>query len=291
MAAGVNRADVLQRRGLYAPPADASPIIGLEVAGEVVATGSEVMSPRIGRARLRAANGGGYAGYCVAPAVQCLPWPRGCDAIVAAALPEACFTVWTNLFDQGRLVRGESLLVDGGASGIGVTAIRLAREFGGCSRPRVQREPPPGLTRRRDGDRPPPRGLPGVHPGDHGRPRRRRDPRHRRRPLFPAQPAMPRRRRTSRGDRSHAGGDGRALRPAHGHPAPARHHGLRAATPIDRGEKRHRPGVTRAGLADPRRGPCGAPRSRRVRPRRCRRRPPPHGVRRPHRQDRAARAE
>jgi len=130
MAAGVNRADVLQRRGLYAPPADASPIIGLEVAGEVVATGSEVMSPRIGERVCALVNGGGYAGYCVAPAVQCLPWPRGCDAIVAAALPEACFTVWTNLFDQGRLVRGESLLVHGGASGIGVTAIRLAREFG-----------------------------------------------------------------------------------------------------------------------------------------------------------------
>ena len=130
MAAGVNRADVLQRRGLYPPPADASPIIGLEVAGEVVATGSEVMSPRIGDRVCALVNGGGYAGYCVSPAVQCLPWPKGCDAIAAAALPEAFFTVWTNLFDQDRLARGESLLVHGGTSGIGVTAIRLAREFG-----------------------------------------------------------------------------------------------------------------------------------------------------------------
>lgn len=130
MAAGVNRADVLQRRGLYPPPADASPIIGLEVAGLVVATGGDVRTPRIGDRVCALTNGGGYAEYCVAPAVQCLPWPEGYDAVAAAALPEACFTVWTNLFDQGRLARGESLLVHGGTSGIGVTAIRLAREFG-----------------------------------------------------------------------------------------------------------------------------------------------------------------
>jgi len=130
MAAGVNRADVLQRRGLYPPPPDASPVIGLEVAGEVVATGGDVRTPRAGDRVCALTNGGGYAEYCLAPAVQCLPWPEGYDAVAAAALPEACFTVWSNLFGQGRLARGESLLVHGGTSGIGVTAILLAREFG-----------------------------------------------------------------------------------------------------------------------------------------------------------------
>ena len=130
LAAGVNRADVLQRLGHYPPPADASPIIGLEVAGEVVAAGRDVSRPQVGERVCALTNGGGYAEYCVAPAVQCLPWPKDYDALHAAALPETYMTVWANLFQQGRLTRGESLLVHGGTSGIGTTAILLAREFG-----------------------------------------------------------------------------------------------------------------------------------------------------------------
>ena len=130
-AAGVNRPDVAQRKGLYPPPPGASPIIGLEVAGEVVARGSDVRGCDIGDRVCALTNGGGYAEYCVAPFTQCLPWPAGYDAIRAAALPETYFTVWANLFVHGRFAAGETVLVHGGSSGIGVTAIQLAREFGG----------------------------------------------------------------------------------------------------------------------------------------------------------------
>jgi NADPH2:quinone reductase len=129
-AAGVNRPDIAQRKGLYPPPPDASPVLGLEVAGVVVATGAQVHAFRIGDRVCALTNGGGYAEYCVAPDAQCLPWPKGFDAIRAAALPETYFTVWANLFQHGRLTRGETVLVHGGTSGIGVTAIQLAREFG-----------------------------------------------------------------------------------------------------------------------------------------------------------------
>jgi NADPH:quinone reductase len=129
-AAGVNRPDVVQRKGLYPPPPGASPIIGLEVAGEVVAKGSDAHGFEVGSRVCALTNGGGYAEYCVAPASQCLPWPAGYDAIRAAALPETYFTVWANLFVHGRLAAGESVLVHGGSSGIGVTAIQLAVEFG-----------------------------------------------------------------------------------------------------------------------------------------------------------------
>jgi NADPH2:quinone reductase len=129
-AAGVNRPDVAQRAGSYPPPPGASPIIGLEVAGEVVAVGPEVTAFRLGDQVCALTNGGGYAQYCAAPEAQTLPWPRGYDAIRAAALPETYFTVWANLFMLGRLARGEGVLVHGGTSGIGVTAIQLAREFG-----------------------------------------------------------------------------------------------------------------------------------------------------------------
>jgi NADPH2:quinone reductase len=129
-AAGVNRPDVAQRRGLYPPPPNASPILGLEVAGEVVAAGAEVRGLRTGERICALTNGGGYAEYCIAPAAQCLPWPAGYDAIRAAALPETYFTVWANVFMRGRLARGETLLVHGGSSGIGVTAIQLADAFG-----------------------------------------------------------------------------------------------------------------------------------------------------------------
>jgi NADPH2:quinone reductase len=129
-AAGVNRPDVAQRRGLYPPPPGASPILGLEVAGEVVAAGAAASGFAPGDRVCALANGGGYAEYCVAPVTQCLRWPRGYDAVRAAALPETYFTVWANLFQHGRLAAGESVLVHGGTSGIGVTAIQLAREFG-----------------------------------------------------------------------------------------------------------------------------------------------------------------
>jgi NADPH:quinone reductase len=129
-AAGVNRPDVLQRAGNYPPPPGASPILGLEVAGEVAATGGDVTGLKSGDKVCALTNGGGYAEYCVAPAPQCLPWPRGYDAIRAATLPETYFTVWANLFQAGRLRRGETVLIHGGSSGIGVTAIQLACEFG-----------------------------------------------------------------------------------------------------------------------------------------------------------------
>ena len=130
-AVGVNRPDVAQRQGKYPPPPGASPLLGLEAAGEVVACGAEVTHYKPGDRVCALTNGGAYAEYCVAPATQCLPWPRGFDAIRAAALPETYFTVWANLFRLGHLSKGESLLVHGGSSGIGVTAIQLGREFGG----------------------------------------------------------------------------------------------------------------------------------------------------------------
>ena len=129
-AAGVNRPDVSQRRGVYPPPPGASPILGLEVAGEVVARGAAATRWQLGDRVTALANGGGYAEYCAVPELQCLPWPRGYDAIQAAALPETCFTVWANLFQIGGLAAGRSALVHGGTSGIGVTAIKLAREVG-----------------------------------------------------------------------------------------------------------------------------------------------------------------
>ena len=129
-AAGVNRPDVMQRMGLYPPPPGASPILGLEVAGEVVAVGTDVRDVAIGERVCALTNGGGYAEYCTAPSAQCLPWPRGFDAIRAAALPETFFTVWANLMIHGRLARGESVLVHGGTSGIGTVAIQLARACG-----------------------------------------------------------------------------------------------------------------------------------------------------------------
>ena len=129
-AAGVNRPDVQQRMGAYPPPPGASPIIGLEVAGDVVAAGAEVATLAVGDRVCALTNGGGYAEYCVAPAAQCLPWPKGYDAIQAGALPETYFTVWANVFGHGRLIAGESLLVHGGTSGIGVTAIQLGAAFG-----------------------------------------------------------------------------------------------------------------------------------------------------------------
>jgi putative PIG3 family NAD(P)H quinone oxidoreductase len=125
--AGVNRPDVLQRAGKYPPPPGASPILGLEVAGKVVKgtgrwkEGDEVCA---------LVAGGGYAEFCAAPAAQCLPVPKGMSLKEAAGLPETFFTVWTNVFERGRLAKGETILVHGGSSGIGTTAIQLAHAFG-----------------------------------------------------------------------------------------------------------------------------------------------------------------
>jgi NADPH2:quinone reductase len=129
-AAGVNRPDVLQRQGLYAVPPDASDLPGLEIAGEVVACGAKVNRWKVGDKVCALAHGGGYAEYCVVPEVQALPVPKGLSMIEAASLPETFFTVWSNVYDRGRLKAGETLLVHGGSSGIGVTAIQIAKAMG-----------------------------------------------------------------------------------------------------------------------------------------------------------------
>jgi NADPH2:quinone reductase len=129
-AAGVNRPDVLQRRGRYPPPPGASDIPGLEIAGTIAAIGDGAEAWKVGDEVCALVAGGGYAEYCVAPAPQCLAIPRGLDLTAAAAIPETFFTVWTNVFDRGRLKAGESILVHGGSSGIGTTAIQLAHALG-----------------------------------------------------------------------------------------------------------------------------------------------------------------
>ena len=132
-ASGINRPDVLQRKGHYAPPPGASDLPGLEVAGVVVSGDAAAMAEaglRVGDRVCALLAGGGYAEYCVAPVAQCLPVPQGLDDVQAAALPETFFTVWSNVFDRGALKAGETLLVQGGSSGIGVTAIQLAKARG-----------------------------------------------------------------------------------------------------------------------------------------------------------------
>lgn len=129
-AAGVNRPDVMQREGKYNPPPGASPIPGLEVAGEVAALGDGVRGHAIGDRVCALVAGGGYAEYCSAPAPQVLPVPEGLSMVEAAGVPETFFTVWTNVFERGRLQEGETILIHGGSSGIGTTAIQLARLFG-----------------------------------------------------------------------------------------------------------------------------------------------------------------
>src|SRR5688500_2436390 len=129
-AAGVNRPDVFQRQGSYAPPPGTTDLPGLEVAGEVVAVGPETARWKVGDKVTALVAGGGYAVYCVAPAPQCLPIPGKLSMIEAAALPETFLTVWTNVFQRGRLQAGETLLVHGGSSGIGTTAIQLASRSG-----------------------------------------------------------------------------------------------------------------------------------------------------------------
>jgi putative PIG3 family NAD(P)H quinone oxidoreductase len=129
-AAGVNRPDVMQRQGRYPPPPGAPDIPGLEIAGVIEKVGESAKPWRVGDSVCALVAGGGYAEYCAAPAGLCLPLPRGIDAIHAAAIPETTFTVWANMFDRGRLTKGETILIHGGASGIGTTAIQLAHAFG-----------------------------------------------------------------------------------------------------------------------------------------------------------------
>ena len=129
-AAGVNFPDVMQRRGLYPPPPGASDIPGLEIAGTVAALGEGVSGLAKGDEVCALVAGGGYAAWCAAPAAQCLPVPQGFDMVMAAAVPETFFTVWTNLFDRGRLKAGETVLVHGGSGGIGTSAIMVARAMG-----------------------------------------------------------------------------------------------------------------------------------------------------------------
>src|SRR5262245_52317325 len=129
-AAGVNRPDVMQRQGHYPPPEGATDIPGLEIAGEVAALGAGVKRWKLGDKVMALVVGGGYADYCPAHESHCLPVPPALSLIEAAAIPETFFTVWYNAVERGRLKRGETLLVHGGSSGIGTTAIQLARELG-----------------------------------------------------------------------------------------------------------------------------------------------------------------
>jgi NADPH2:quinone reductase len=129
-AAGVNRPDVAQRMGAYPPPPGHSPLPGLEIAGEVAALGEAVARWKVGDRLCALVNGGGYAEYCIAEETVALPLPGGLDLVMAAAVPETFFTVWNNVFERGRLVAGEWFLVHGGTSGIGTTAIQLAKAFG-----------------------------------------------------------------------------------------------------------------------------------------------------------------
>ncbi|MEO5701968.1 MAG: NAD(P)H-quinone oxidoreductase [Casimicrobiaceae bacterium] len=128
--AGVNRPDCIQRSGAYPPPPDASPILGLEVAGTIAAVADDVQQWRVGDAVCALVPGGGYAEYCTTPAGFCLPAPEGLSMLEAGSLPENFFTVWHNVFERGGLKPGESFLVHGGSSGIGLTAIQLAKAFG-----------------------------------------------------------------------------------------------------------------------------------------------------------------
>lgn len=130
IGSGVNRPDLMQRYGLYPPPEGASPTLGLEVSGEVVAVGSDVSRWVVGDMICALCNGGGYADYTVAPSSQCLPVPKGMSVLDAAALPETVFTVWHNVFQRAKLKAGEHFLVHGGSSGIGTTAISLATAMG-----------------------------------------------------------------------------------------------------------------------------------------------------------------
>lgn len=129
-AAGVNRPDIMQRTGMYPAPKGASEIPGLEISGEIVEMGPDVSGWAVGDRICALVAGGGYAEYCSVPAIQCLPIPEGLSMVEAASLPETYFTVWSNVFDRGALKEGETFMVHGGTSGIGTTAIQMAKAFG-----------------------------------------------------------------------------------------------------------------------------------------------------------------
>jgi NADPH2:quinone reductase len=131
-AAGVNRPDIQQRRGLYPPPPGATDLPGLDVSGVVEAVGAQVSWPKVGDAVCALANGGGYAEFCAVPALQCMPLPKGFSFAEAAALPEVFFTAWNNVVWLGRLADGETLLVQGGTSGVGMAAIQIAKQLRGA---------------------------------------------------------------------------------------------------------------------------------------------------------------
>ena len=128
-SAGINRPDVMQREGKYAPPPGASTIPGLEVSGTVMEMGSGVSEYKIGDHVCALVSGGGYAEYCLAPSPQTLPIPDGITMLEAGGIPETYFTVWNNVFQRGKFMAGDSILIHGGSSGIGTTAIQLVREF------------------------------------------------------------------------------------------------------------------------------------------------------------------
>lgn len=129
-ASGVNRPDCLQRQGHYPPPPGASPVLGLEVSGVIVESAEGTSLFKVGDRVCALVNGGGYAEYVAAPEGQCLPIPTGFSFIEAAALPETFFTVWTNIFEDGKLTKGESILIHGGSGGIGTTAIQMTNNLG-----------------------------------------------------------------------------------------------------------------------------------------------------------------
>ncbi len=203
-AAGVNRPDVLQRLGGYAPPPGASDLPGLEVAGRVVAVGPGCRRFCLGDAVCALVSGGGYAEFVNAPEPQVLPVPDGYSMVEAAGVPETFFTVWTNVFERGALKPGEWLLVHGGTSGIGTTAIQLARVFGARVLTTVGNRREAGVLREargRAGDRLQDRGFHRGRQGGDGGPRRRRHPRHGRWRLRRAKPEGARHGGPARADR------------------------------------------------------------------------------------------
>ena len=288
-AAGVNRPDLLQRAGHYPPPPGASDIPGLEVAGRWPSEDRKRSRWAVGDAVTALVAGGGYAEYCVAPAVQCLPIPRGLDRAEAAALPETTFTVWTNVFERGRLQAGEVLLVHGGSSGIGTTAIQMARAFG--ARVLVTAGTPEkcaacvslGAERAIDYRR---EDFEAAVAEATGGPRSRRGPRHGRRSVPRPEPRVPRPRGTARADRRPAGAEGGAEPPPRDAQAPDRD-GIHAPLAAGRREGTPRRRLAREGLAEDRVGCYPACDPRPPAPDRGPGGPSAHGSLEPHRQARA----
>ena len=252
--AGVNRPDCAQRAGTYPPPPDASPIIGLEVAGVVVACGGNVTSWHVGDAVCALTPGGGYAEYCATPAAFCLPIPKGLTPLEAASLPENFFTVWNNLFDRGRLKCGETVLIHGGSSGIGLTAIQLAKQIDATVFTTVGSDDKAAylpLARRRSRDQLPDAGLRRRDRADHRQARRRHRARHGRRRLHREEPEVPRARGPARHHRLPARRPRRGRLAADHDEAPDRHR-LDAAREPGRAQGGHRRVAARERLAAPR---------------------------------------